>query len=173
MNAFDVLRYGHGTLLYTLEGLPDDGQDLPGACGVWSVKDIFAHLASYELVLVDVLSSLAGEGETPHLDRFIGLGDAFNDAEVDARRGRAMAEVLAELNDAHERTLALAGQVSPEVLRQPGTIPWYGMEYAIDDLIVYQYYGHKREHAAQVDHFRDHHVLSRKRAGAAVETGGS
>lgn len=157
MNAADVLRYGQLTLLGTLEGLGDNGVDQPGACGVWSVKDIFAHLASYELVLVDVLGAEAGEvSDTPHLDRFATMGPAFNDAEVAARAKMGMEEVLAELGEAHDETLRLVAAIPPERLREPGTLPWYGAEYAIDDLIVYQYYGHKREHGAQVDAFRDH-----------------
>lgn len=156
MHVSDVLRYGQLTLLGTLDGLPENGRDRPGACGAWSVKDIFAHLASYELVLVDVLQSLRNGDTTPHLGRLVALGSAFNDAEVEARRGASMEDVLAELNDAHELTLELAGSVSPDLLRQAGTMPWYGEGYAIDDLIVYQYYGHKREHAGQVEAFRDH-----------------
>jgi hypothetical protein len=31
----------------------------------------------------------------------------------------------------------------------------YGLEYALDDFIVYAYYGHKREHTAQIAVFRD------------------
>jgi hypothetical protein len=38
---------------------------------------------------------------------------------------------------------------------KPGTLPWYGPEYALDDFIVYSYYGHKREHSAQINVFRD------------------
>jgi hypothetical protein len=41
-------------------------------------------------------------------------------------------------------------------LRSTGTIPWYGEQYSIEDLIVYQYYGHKREHVAQIWVYRDH-----------------
>ena len=40
--------------------------------------------------------------------------------------------------------------------RENGTLPWYGAEYSLDDFIVYTYYGHKREHAAQIAAFRDH-----------------
>ena len=41
------------------------------------------------------------------------------------------------------------------MFRQSGTLPWYGMEYALDDFLVYIYYGHKREHSAQIAAFRD------------------
>ncbi len=159
MNATDVLRFGQLTLLGTLEGLNDDSRDQPGECGDWSVKDIFAHLASYELVLVDVLGFEASErADTPHLDHFGSAGPAFNDAEVAARAGVGLEDVLAELGEAHEETLRLAAMIPPERLREPGTLPWYGADYDIDDFIVYQYYGHKREHAAQVEAFRDHHT---------------
>jgi hypothetical protein len=36
------------------------------------------------------------------------------------------------------------------VWRDTGTIPWYGPEYSLDDLVVYQQYGHKREHDPQL-----------------------
>jgi hypothetical protein len=48
-----------------------------------------------------------------------------------------------------------AGAIPTATLRAPGTIPWYGAEYALDDLIVYFNYGHKREHAGQIGLFRD------------------
>jgi hypothetical protein len=154
VNAPDVLRYGHLTLLDTFGNVPDDMLDEAGACGVWSIRDIMGHLASYELVLVDVLGSLGADAATPVLDRFL-QGPEFNDLEVEARRERSLADVLAELNDAHARTLELIATVPAERLRQAGTLPWYGDAYALDDLIVYQYYGHKREHAAQIEAFRD------------------
>ena len=46
MNAVDILKYGQQTVLHTLEEFPEAAVDTPGACGVWSVKDILAHLAS-------------------------------------------------------------------------------------------------------------------------------
>lgn len=53
MNASDILKYGQLTVLHTIEGFPEAEWDTPGACGVWSVKDIIAHLTSYEHVLAD------------------------------------------------------------------------------------------------------------------------
>jgi len=155
MNAHDVLIYGQLTLQGALDGVPEGTWERPGVCGPWSVKDIVAHLASYELVLVDVIGSLVGVGPTPCLDRFRALGPSFNDAEVDSRGDMNVAAVVAELNAAHARTLTLIGSVPPGTARQSGTLPWYGDPYSLDDLIVYLAYGHKRQHTAQIAAFAD------------------
>jgi hypothetical protein len=49
MNAVDVLKYGHLTLLQAPDGLPQSKWETPDVCGVWSVKEIMSYLASYEL----------------------------------------------------------------------------------------------------------------------------
>ncbi len=156
MNATDILKYGQLTVLQAIEGFPERAWETAGACGVWSVKDIIAHLASYEEVLVDILSGFVGRHPTPYLDKFTGLGGQFNDTEVERRKGKTMREVLDELIDAHAQVMSLAERMRPEVFRQVGTLPWYGMDYTLDDVLVYMYYGHKREHSAQIAAFRDH-----------------
>lgn len=156
MNAKDILHYGHETLLRTLDGLPEAEWETPNVCGWWSVKHIIAHLASFELVLIDVLNGFLGGGPTPCLDKFIAIGgQAFNDVEVAARQDKSPREVFAEYDEAQARARSLAAQIPADKFREPGTLAWYGMEYALDDLIVYQYYGHKREHTAQIAVFRD------------------
>jgi hypothetical protein len=155
MNAMDILKYGHQTVFQTIDGFPETAWEEAGACGVWSVKDIIAHLASYEEVLGDILSTFIGKHATPYLDKFTEPGGQFNDTEVERRRGRTVREVLDEFNDAFAKVMSLAVQIRPEQFRQAGTLPWYGMDYALDDVIVYMYYGHKREHSAQIAAFRD------------------
>jgi hypothetical protein len=155
MNAHDVLKYGHRTVQRAIEGLTPEQWTLTGACGVWSCKDLIAHLASYEQVLVEVLRSFTGEGgPTPHLDR-MRAGGNFNDAEVAARQGLSVNETLAEYEAAQAETLRLLARVPAEVRRQPGTLPWYGAEYDLEDYIVYAIYAHKREHCGQIAVFRD------------------
>jgi hypothetical protein len=156
MNASDILMYGHGTVLQTIEGLPESAWETPGACGVWSIKDIIGHLASYEHVMVDVLSAFVGGGPTPYLNKYTDPGGQFNDSEVELRKGKTVREILGEYNDTHEQVRSLAARIPVETFRQTGTLPWYGMEYALDDFIVYTQYGHKREHSAQIAAFRDH-----------------
>jgi DinB family protein len=156
MNAADILKYGHQTVVRAIDGLAETDWETPGACGIWSVKDIIAHLASYEHLLVEILAGFLGGGPTPYLTQFGETGDTFNDVQVVARREKTVQDVLVEYNDMQGQTMALVAQIPVETLRETGTIPWYGMEYALDDLIVYMYYGHKREHSAQIAVFRDH-----------------
>jgi hypothetical protein len=156
MNTLDILKYGHQTFLKTLEGFPEAELNRPGACGDWSVKDLIAHLASYEHVLVDVLSGFLDGGPTPHLTKMGSLGPLqFNDSEVDLRRDKTSGEVLAEYNNTYAQAMTLAARIPIETFRQAGTLPWYGPEYDLDDFIVYTFYGHKREHSGQIAVFRD------------------
>jgi hypothetical protein len=155
MNAADILKYGHRTVLQTIADLPADVWEMPGACGVWSCRDIIAHLASFEHVLVDILATFLGSDPTPSLDLFRDPNGDFNDGQVAQRNLPIIGDVLAEYNDICAQTMELIGRISAETLRQRGTLPWYGAEYALDDLIVYMYYGHKREHSAQIAAFRD------------------
>lgn len=162
MNASDILKYGQGTVLQTIEGFPAAVMETPGACGVWSVKDIIGHLTSYEHVLVEVLAAFVKGGSSPaptpgsYLSKFADPNGNFNDSEVAARKGKSMQDVLGEFNDTHAQVMSLAAQIPAEKFRQSGTLPWYGAAYALDDFIVYAFYGHKREHSAQIAAFRDH-----------------
>ncbi len=113
-------------------------------------------LASYEQVLVDVLATVTGGGATPALNTFIALESHFNDSEVAKRKAIPIQDVLMEFTTTHQQVLSLITTIPADTLREVGTLPWYGSAYALDDLIVYMYYGHKREHSAQIAAFRDH-----------------
>ncbi|MDQ6661694.1 MAG: maleylpyruvate isomerase N-terminal domain-containing protein [Chloroflexota bacterium] len=163
MNTVDVLKYGHYTVQQAVNDLPDSGWEKAGACGVWSIKDIIAHLTSFEQILKEVLTDIieseahtsTPSAATPHLTKLVETGAQFNDTEVDARKGKTVMEILAEYHDTHLQVMSLITQVPDETRRQTGTLPWYGVEYALDDFIVYAFYGHKREHCGQIALFRD------------------
>jgi ABC-type transport system substrate-binding protein len=155
MNALDVMKYGNLTFLGPLAALPSDRWETDGVCGIWSVKNIVAHIASYEWVMANILRQFTGGGPTPHLDTYLRTGMAFNDEQVGNRKSLSAAETLTEYEEAHAAVMALAARVSTEQFRAVGTLPWYGAEYSVDDYITYAVYGHKREHIAQVNVFRD------------------
>ena len=155
MNVQDMLKYGDLTFKGAYTNVPDDHWDIGEVCGIWSVKNIVAHLTSFEWVVGDVLTSLTGDGPTPHLDELQRIGGAFNDAEVEKRKGMTQAETVADYEAAHARVMSLAPQVAPEAYRENGALPWYGADYCLDDFIVYINYAHKREHAAEINVYRD------------------
>jgi hypothetical protein len=156
MNASDILKYGHLWVMKHVEGLPEPDWEQPGVCGVWSVKEIVAHLASFEQALVEVLKVFSGNEPGPVLTLFKEVdGDRFNALQVEQRKSLTPGEILSEYTQLQADTMSLIVQIPESDLRQPGKLPWYGMEYALDDFIVYSFYGHKREHMAQVAVFRD------------------
>lgn len=155
MNALDVLKYGHRTFITTLDRVPPAHRTTPGVCGIWSTAQIAAHLASYEILLEELLLHITEHAPTPVLDRWRASPASFNDDEVAARGDQSPGSILAEYTASHTRVMALAGQIPVDQWAQTGTIPWYGAEYSLDDFIVYQYYGHKREHSAEIAAFAD------------------
>jgi hypothetical protein len=153
MNADDVFRYGHLTLLGAVEGFPAEHWETTGVCGVWSAKDVIAHLASYELATGDAFAGILGEEPSETLGLLMSRGEAFNHSQVEQRRGQTVDETLAEYTHAHERAAEMLARIPLEQRRQAGVLPWYGAEYDLEDLITYMSYGHKREHSAQIAEF--------------------
>ena len=151
MNVRDVLKYGHKDVVTVVEGLSEAEWQIPEVTTSWSVKDTIGHLAAYELLLEDAFTSvLDPSARTPTLAKMKADAKGFNDAEAGLRRARSGREVLHEYNAAYERVTRLLDRFTAERLREPGTIPWYGAEYSLDDFVVYANYAHKREHVAQI-----------------------
>ncbi|MDX1601281.1 MAG: DinB family protein [Anaerolineales bacterium] len=155
MHTLDVLHYGHRTLMKNLEVFPKDEYLTPGACGTWSVKDILAHLASYEQVLAEVTMELQGEQPTPTLDLFRSA-EGFNDREVEDRREQSFEATLEEYVGSFEHAVSSVADLPEERLTEAGALDWYGNEYDLEDFLIYSFYGHKREHSAQIAAFKDH-----------------
>ena len=156
MNAGDVLKYGHLWVHKHLEGFTDEEWETPGVCGWWSVREIMAHLASFEQVLVEVLNGFIDSQPTPTLDQYKTMnGDKFNEVQVNLRNDKSPSQVLEEYDRLHEQVRQLMTKIPPTTLRQAGAIPEYGMEYDVEDFLVYSFYGHKREHCAQIAMYRD------------------
>jgi hypothetical protein len=168
MNAVDLLNYGHLTLLQAVENVPDSAWETPGVCGVWSVKEILAHLTSYEQALVEVLNALLEDQDTPPplVSAMLTDPQAFNDSQVAQRQNQTPDDVLAEYKAAQAQAISLAAQIPAELFRQNGALPWYGEAYDLDDFLAYTYYGHKREHSAEINAFSDRLVRKKRKLEA-------
>lgn len=156
MNTQDIMKYGHLTVLESIKDLSDEDWDNPGVCGAWSAKDVLAHLASYETILVEVLEAIINpEVSTPNLNQFLENYETYNDTAVDARYPDTPETILNDYNAANAKADTLLAQIPVEKQRQNGVLAWYGSDYDLEDFIVYMYYAHKREHCAQINVYRD------------------
>ncbi len=155
MNLEDVLKYGNNTVVQAISGLDEEQALVGGVCGWWSTRHVIAHLASHELALADLLDQFLGATDTPTLANFLSQGYTFNDLEVDKRDGMSYADLVREYTDASVKVRTLAARIPLDVRRKTGSLPWYGDEYDLEDLVAYSNYGHKREHCAQIAVYRD------------------
>lgn len=155
VNVLDILKYGDLTLLGSVKDLPEGDWKMPGVCGWWSVKEIIAHMTSFEFLLADVLNTFLGGEPGSYMQEMAQGGDIFNENQVGRRQEMSVSEVLDEYKKAHARIMELAARIPSETYTQNGSIPWYGLEYCLDDYIVYTNYAHKREHSAQIGVYRD------------------
>ena len=148
-----LLREAHVTFLDALDGLPESDWVQPNVCGAWSCRDTLAHLASYELLLIELLEQLPRPRTTmPLADLFCDDRTGFNSAEIVHRSTWPLDTIYAEYEKAHQlvcehaSSAHLFSEVTHRGLRR------YGASYA--DLVLHIGYGHKLTHAAYIAAFR-------------------
>ncbi len=147
MNTVDVLMFGQRTVMATVRRYrPEDWDRI--ALGVWTAKDLLGHLGAFEVRFADVLATFV---DAPVLSDLMTVDPAaFNDQQAAIRKDWTIEQVTDEFLAAHERVMGHARALPADRWREVGTIPWYGPQYSLDDLVVYQMYGHKREHDPQL-----------------------
>jgi uncharacterized protein (TIGR03083 family) len=147
VNPGDILTYGQRQIDELIDQFePADWSAI--ALGTWTTKDLVGHLGAFEVRFVEILTGFLGEpAATSLLDE---PTETFNDDQAALRVAWPVEDIVTELRDAHARATALVTRVPADRWREVGTLPWYGLEYSLDDLVVYLMYGHKREHAPQL-----------------------
>ncbi len=147
MNTVDVLMFGQRTVMATVRRYrPEDWDRI--ALGVWTAKDLLGHLGAFEVRFADVLATFV---DAPVLSDLMTVDPAaFNDLQASIRKDWTIEQVTDEFLAAHERVMGHARALPVDRWREVGTIPWYGPQYSLDDLVIYQMYGHKREHDPQL-----------------------
>lgn len=158
MNARDILNYGHQTLLSALEGISNEDAETGFVTQKWNVRDLVGHLAAHEHVLEEVIATQmlnTNAEESHYLRQYQDMpGEEFNQFHYEERKFSPYPDVLSELNSSHKHIIDSFYLVTEKMLKETGTLPWYGSQYSLEDFIVYANYGHKREHAAQIVQFK-------------------
>jgi hypothetical protein len=85
----------------------------PGVTGEWSVKEILAHVTTWEQEALKSLPVILEGGRLPRYSVVYGGIDAFNALTTEQKRKLSLDEVLAEMEETHRQLIALI-QRAPE-----------------------------------------------------------
>lgn len=97
-------------------GLSDSAMLVPGVQGRWSVRDILAHVTTWEEEALAHLPHIAAGGRPPRYSVRFGGIDAFNALTTDRKRGLSLDEVRRQLDEVHGRLLGYVGNAPGELL---------------------------------------------------------
>jgi hypothetical protein len=94
-------------------GLSDSQLTEPGVTGHWSVKDILAHVTTWEEEALRYLPLIIKGGKPARYSLQYGGIDAFNAQMTEQKRGLSVSDVLRQLDETHRRLIDYV-QSAPE-----------------------------------------------------------
>jgi uncharacterized protein (TIGR03083 family) len=129
-------------------GLSDSQLTEPGVMGDWSVKDILAHVTTWEEEALKYLPLIIKEGRPPRYTTYGGI-DAFNAQMTEQKRGLSLPEVLRQLDETHRRLIDYLQSVPEEQFTQ---------ETRFRHRLRLDTYSHYPEHAKAIREWQEQHV---------------
>jgi hypothetical protein len=156
MNRMTILHYTINRIPEVTEGMSAAEWALPNVCGTWSTLQVLGHLVGWGHYYEEFLAPFAGQPiPTPYMDLYRTTDeDTFNERYGTAAASQTPDAVLAAYQAVFQRISALAEAIPDEMWRKAGTLPW-SKDGSLEDFLIYGYYGHHYEHAAQIEVFRD------------------
>ncbi len=152
--AVNKMRAGRKDLLEALHGLGEEDSLRPNAVEKWSVKDLLAHIASWDEEVLRVVQAFAMQAE-PHFSYAISDRNDFavwNTEQVVLRRDRTLEQVRTEFENARRDLIQVIEGLTDQVLMRPKMTSWgkvrTGLEL-LDELVQ-----HDLEHAKDLRSWR-------------------
>ena len=127
-------------------GLPDAQLTQPGVMGDWSVKDILAHVTTWEEEALKVLPLILQGGRPPRYSTMYGGIDAFNAQMREQKRGLPLSDALRQLDETHRRLIDYVQSAPEEEIRQ---------ETRFRRRLRFDTYRHYQEHASVIWDWRE------------------
>ena len=129
-----------------LAGIEPEQMTQRGVAGVWSVKDMLAHISWYQREEVELFGE-TGVVASPlwEVDQ-----ERRNELLFDQNRDRPLDDVLAEFRYEFERLLSLVERLSEEELTTPGRFAGTSAERPPWRVIATHSYEHDREHMEMI-----------------------
>lgn len=152
------LRAARARLLEAIAGLSDEDMLRVGAVGIWSVKDVLAHLVSWQAELVTALARLDQSGQ--HVPQIVEIEDIdeWNAEQYRTNAPRALAAVIEDFHGVHKHLLEAVAALDSRTLDDNRRFPWMEGE-PLSYLIVENAIWHEEEHAEDIRAWREQEGL--------------
>ncbi|HWR51601.1 MAG TPA: ClbS/DfsB family four-helix bundle protein [Bryobacteraceae bacterium] len=105
-NAWSALQESYA-------GLSDSGLMEPGVAGAWSVRDVLAHVTTWEEEVLKYLPLILSGGRPTRYSQGIAV---FNAEATERKRSLSLSEVLRQLEDTHRRVVDLVANTPEDQL---------------------------------------------------------
>src|SRR5438874_12564785 len=96
------LEKAWATIKESYAGLSDSQMMEPDVMGNWSVKDILAHVTTWEEEALKYLPLIITGGRPPRYIAYGGI-DAFNARMTEQKRALSLSDVLRQLDESHRQ----------------------------------------------------------------------
>ena len=130
-------------------GLSDAELLEPGVTGAWSVRDIIAHVTTWEEEALKHLPLILRGGTPPRYSIQYGGIDAFNARATEEKKSLTLAQVRAHAAETHDRLVDLIRRVPEDQL---------GGDTRVRRRLRLDTYGHYPLHAAAIREWRIGHL---------------
>lgn len=154
MNKRGILNHlarARAQLLSAIEGLSQDEMTTLRVTDTWTLREVLAHISGWAVWDLETIKAI-WQGEHPDLT-VIQEVDDFNHQLVTQRSSWSLAEILAEMQEAHVAAQGLLGSMSDLQLFEAG--PFCGPYW--DSLAEWLQvaWEHEEEHTAQILTWRE------------------
>jgi len=140
------LEKAWGDFLESFGGLSEAEMLKPGVIGRWSVRDIIAHVTTWEEEALKYVPVLLQGGKPPRYSTTYGGIDAFNAQMTERKRGLSFSEVLRERDEVHRKLIDLIDTIPDELL---------GGKSRLRHRIRMDTYSHYPKHAGAIRKWRN------------------
>jgi hypothetical protein len=148
----DILSTTHTDLLDAFVGLSHEQMLQPGVTGVWSIKDLLAHLVAWEAEVVTALNQ-AQNRQVPSIIDIEDI-DEWNEEQYHTNAARPLDAILADLAGVHKMLHRMIEDLDERILTDSRRFPWMEGEplwFLIEDTVVL----HEQEHTDEIRVWRE------------------
>jgi hypothetical protein len=155
-DVLEELKSARAELLNALAGLTPNHMLRPGVVGMWSIKDLLAHLVAWESELVTALNQ-AQNRRVPSMMQIEDI-DEWNEEQYHVNARRLLDAVMSDFEGVHRMLLHMVEDFDERSLLDNQRYPWMEGEplvYLIEENATL----HEREHAADIGAWREREGL--------------